>query len=105
MLFIGVAFLVEAVRKKELPGFLKSTGVLLVAGVIGVAANASSLYHTYEYSKETMRGGSELTQHVESSVTSDGLERDYITAWSYGIGETWTLLVPNTKGGGVGALV
>ena len=89
----------EAVRKKELPGFLKSTGILLVAGVIGVAANASSLYHTYEYSKETMRGGSELTQHVESSVTSDGLERDYITAWSYGIGETWTLLVPNTKGG------
>ena len=99
MLFIGIAFLVEAVRKKELPGFLRSTGVLLVAGIIGIAANASSLYHTYEYSKETMRGGSELTRHVENSVTSDGLERDYITAWSYGIGETWTLLVPNTKGG------
>ncbi len=78
---------------------MKSTGVLLVAGVIGVAANASNLYHTYEYSKETMRGGSELKQQVENNTTSNGLERDYITAWSYGVGETWTLLVPNTKGG------
>src|SRR5690554_6460272 len=99
MLFIGIAFLVEAIRKKEMPRFMKSTGVLLVAGIIGIAANASNLYHTYEYSKETMRGGSELTRHAEASVGSDGLERDYITAWSYGIGETWTLLVPNTKGG------
>ena len=99
MLFIGIAFLVDAIRKKEMPRFVKSTGVLLVAGIIGIAANASNLYHTYEYSKETMRGGSELTRHAEASVGSDGLERDYITAWSYGIGETWTLLVPNTKGG------
>ena len=99
MIFIGIAFLVDAIRKKEVPRFLKSTGVLLVAGVIGVAANASNLYHTYEYSKETMRGGSELKQPVQNNTTSDGLERDYITAWSYGVGETWTLLVPNTKGG------
>ena len=99
MLFIVVAFFVEAVRQKQVAGFLKSTAVLLVAGLIGVAANASSLYHTYEYSKETMRGKSELTHHGEENKTDDGLERDYITAWSYGIGETWTLLVPNTKGG------
>lgn len=99
MLFIAIAFLVEAIQKKELPGFLKSTAVLLVAGIIGVAANASNLYHTYEYSKETMRGKSELAHHGEENKTGNGLERDYITAWSYGIGETWTLLVPNTKGG------
>ena len=99
MLFIVIAFFVEAIRKKQLPDFLRSTAVLLVAGIIGVAANASSLYHTYEYSKETMRGKSELTHHGEENKTDDGLERDYITAWSYGIGETWTLLVPNTKGG------
>ncbi|WP_298650997.1 YfhO family protein [uncultured Proteiniphilum sp.] len=99
MLFIAIAFLVEAIRKKELPGFLKSTAVLIVAGIIGVASNASNLYHTYEYSKETMRGKSELTHHGEENKTGDGLERDYITAWSYGIGETWTLLVPNAKGG------
>lgn len=99
MLFIAIGFLVEAIQKKELPAFVKSTAVLLVAGIIGVAANASNLYHTYEYSKETMRGKSELAHHGEENKTGDGLERDYITAWSYGIGETWTLLVPNTKGG------
>lgn len=98
MLFMVIAFGVDALRKKELPDFMKATGVLLIAGLIGVAANASSLYHTYDYSKETMRGKSELTHHGEQH-TGDGLERDYITAWSYGIGETWTLLVPNTKGG------
>lgn len=99
MLFIAIAFLVEAIQRKELPGFLRSTTVLLMAGIVGIASNASSLYHTYEYSKETMRGKSELSHHGEENKTGDGLERDYITAWSYGIGETWTLLVPNTKGG------
>ncbi|RNC66947.1 YfhO family protein [Proteiniphilum sp. X52] len=99
MLFIAAAFFIEAIQKKELPGFLRSTAVLLAAGIIGVAANGSNLYHTYEYSKETMRGKSELAHHGEENKTGNGLERDYITAWSYGIGETWTLLVPNTKGG------
>lgn len=99
MLFMVIAFFVDAVRKKELPVFFKSTGIVIIAGMIGIAANASSLYHTYEYSKETMRGKSELTHHGEENKSDNGLERDYITAWSYGIGETWTLLVPNTKGG------
>jgi len=99
MLFIVIAFLVEAIRKNQLPDFLKSTAVLFFAGIIGVAANASNLYHTYEYSKESMRGKSELTHHGKENKTDDGLERDYITAWSYGIGETWTLLIPNAKGG------
>ncbi|KAA6309108.1 hypothetical protein EZS27_039339, partial [termite gut metagenome] len=57
-------------------------------------------YHTYEYSKETMRGKSELKQEGAAAVqTSSGLDRDYITQWSYGIGETFSLLVPNVKGG------
>jgi len=99
MLFIVIAFLVDAIRKKQLSAFLRSTAVILVAGIVGVAANTSNLYHTYEYAKETMRGKSELTHHGEENKTDNGLERDYITAWSYGIGETWTLLVPNTKGG------
>ncbi len=100
VLFIVIAFFVEAVRKKGTVDFMKATGVLVIAGIIGVAANTSSLYHTYEYSKETMRGKSELTTvHDATNATDNGLERDYITAWSYGIGETWTLLVPNTKGG------
>ena len=83
-------------------GWLKGTGVLIVAGLLGVAINASNLYHTYQYSKESMRGKSELTyknQKNPGNQTKDGLERDYITQWSYGIGETWTLLVPDIKGG------
>jgi hypothetical protein len=99
MLFMGIAFFVESLRKKDFRGFLQSTAVVAAAGILGVAANASNLYHTYEYSKETMRGKSELAHHGNENSTGDGLERDYITAWSYGIGETWTLLVPNTKGG------
>ena len=99
MLAIAIAYLVEAIRKKQLGVYAKATGVIVIAGLIGVTANISSLYHTYEYSKETMRGKSELSHHGAENKTEAGLERDYITAWSYGIGETFTLLVPNTKGG------
>ncbi len=99
MIAIAIAYLFEAIKKKELGVYAKSTGVLVIAGLIGVTANISSLYHTYEYSKETMRGKSELSHHSAENKTEAGLERDYITAWSYGIGETFTLLVPNTKGG------
>ncbi len=99
MIAIALAYFVEAIRKKQLGVYAKSTGVLIIAGLIGVTANISSLYHTYEYSKETMRGKSELSHHGAENKTDAGLERSYITAWSYGIGETFTLLVPNTKGG------
>lgn len=100
MLFMVIAYGVEAYKNKQLPRFWKATGVLVVAGLIGVAANLSNLYHTYSYSKETMRGKSELVFEGDAAQqTSSGLNRDYITQWSYGIGETWTLLVPNFKGG------
>lgn len=82
-----------------MPQFLKATGVLLMAGILGVCINLSNLYHTYEYSKETMRGKSELVKPDSHNQTKSGLERDYITQWSYGIGETFSLLVPNVKGG------
>ena len=99
MLFMAVAFGVDAWQKKEMPQFLKATGVLLMAGILGVCINLSNLYHTYEYSKETMRGKSELVKQDSNKQTKSGLERDYITQWSYGIGETFSLLVPNVKGG------
>ena len=99
MLFMAVAFGVDAWQKKEMPQFLKATGVLLMAGILGVCINLSNLYHTYEYSKETMRGKSELVKPDRHQQTKSGLERDYITQWSYGIGETFSLLVPNVKGG------
>ena len=100
ILFMVGAFFEDAWRKKELPQFFKATGVLIVAGLIGVSINLSNLDHTYEYSKETMRGKSELKyEGAAAKQTSSGLNRDYITQWSYGIGETFSLLVPNVKGG------
>ena len=100
ILFMVGAFFEDAWRKKELPQFFKATGGLIVAGLIGVSINLSNLYHTYEYSKETMRGKSELKyEGAAAKQTSSGLNRDYITQWSYGIGETFSLLVPNVKGG------
>ena len=100
ILFIAGAYFEQAWREKTLPQFFRASAVLVIAALIGVAANLSNLYHTYTYSKETMRGKSELVQTGEAAMqTSSGLDRDYITQWSYGIGETWTLLVPNFKGG------
>ena len=99
ILFMVIAWLVEAIRKKELAHFLKATGVCIAGGLIGVCINLSNLYHTWQYSQETMRGKSELVKANSANQTSSGLDRDYITQWSYGIDETWTLLVPNTKGG------
>ena len=100
ILFIVGAYFEQAWREKTLPQFFRASAVLVVAALIGVAANLSHLYHTYTYSKETMRGKSELVQTGEAArQASSGLDRDYITQWSYGIGETWTLLIPNFKGG------
>ena len=99
ILFMVIAYLVKAVREKQLSGFMKSTGVVAVAAVIGIAINLSSLYHTWQYQKESMRGKSELVKKNAANQTSSGLDRDYITQWSYGIDETLTLLVPDAKGG------
>ena len=97
--FLIIAWLVEAIREKQIMRFVKATGVCLAAGLLGVCMNLSNLYHTWQYGQESMRGKSELVKQNAANQTSSGLERDYITQWSYGIGETWTLLVPNTKGG------
>lgn len=99
ILFMIIAYLVDAIRNKELARFGKATAVCAAGAVIGICLNLSNLYHTWEYSKETMRGKSELVKKDVANQTSTGLDRDYITQWSYGIDETWTLLVPNTKGG------
>lgn len=104
LFFVG-AYFEKAWRTKTLPQFFKASTVLIVAALVGIAANVSNLYHTYAYSKETMRGKSELVQTGDAAKqTSSGLDRDYITQWSYGIDETLTLLVPNFKGGASAAL-
>ena len=104
LFFVG-AYFEKAWRTKTLPQFFKASAVLIVAALAAIAANVSNLYHTYAYSKETMRGKSELVQTGDAAKqTSSGLDRDYITQWSYGIDETLTLLVPNFKGGASAAL-
>lgn len=97
--FLVIAFLVEAIRQKQQKRFLKATAVCLAGAAIGVAINLSNLYHTWQYQKESMRGKTELAKGQSADQTDSGLGREYITQWSYGIGETWTLLIPNTKGG------
>ena len=104
LFFVG-AYFEKAWRTKTLPQFFKASAVLIVAALVGIAANVSNLYHTYAYSKETMRGKSELVQTGDAAKqTSSGLVRDYITLWSYGFDDTLTLLVPNFKGGASAAL-
>ena len=99
ILFMVIAYLAKSIREKQLAVFLKATGVLAAAALIGIAINLSSLYHTWQYQKESMRGKSELVKKDAANQTSSGLDRDYITQWSYGIDETLTLLVPDAKGG------
>lgn len=109
ILFLLVAYLVEAIREKTLPRFIKASLVTLGAGLIALGINSSNLYHTYEYGQETIRGGSELTplpsqDGKSTQANAQGLDKEYITAWSYGKGETFTFLIPNLYGGASGYL-
>ncbi len=99
ILFMVIAYLVEAVRNRQMARFGKSLGVCMAGAAIGICINLSNLYHTWQYGQESMRGKSELVKKNSANQTSSGLDRDYITQWSYGIDETWTLLIPNAKGG------
>ena len=99
ILFMVIAWLVDAIRNHQMARFWKASGVAVAAAAIGISINLSNLYHTWQYSKESMRGKSELVKKNSANQTDSGLDRDYITQWSYGLSETWTLLVPNTKGG------
>lgn len=98
---MAIAYLVAAIREKWMRRWVAATCSLAVAAILAFTANLPSLYNTYEYSKETIRGGhSELTSgKVEGNQTSDGLDRDYLTTYSYGRTETFSLLIPNIKGG------
>ena len=104
VVLLVIAYLVKAIIDKTVGRWCIATACLAVAAGLALAANSPNLYLTYKYSKETMRGGhSELTPAGEEAAkaqpTKDGLDKDYITKWSYGIDETFTLLIPNCKGG------
>lgn len=108
-LFVIVAFIIAFgvihYRAKTMPRFWKASGVLAIAALLAVGANLPNLYHTQKYSKESMRGGhSELTSENAGEESTSGLNRDYITQWSYGKMETFSLLIPNIKGGASGLL-
>ncbi len=99
---VGVmaVYLIEAIRSHKVKGWGISTGALAIAAILAVTANLPGLYNTYEYSKETMRGGhSELARDEVNPNATSGLDRDYITQYSYGTSETFSLLIPNVKGG------
>ena len=99
ILFMIIAFLVDAIRQGKMAHFAKATLICAAGAAIGICINLSNLYHTWQYGQESMRGKSELVKKNSANQTNSGLDRDYITQWSYGIGETWTLLIPNAKGG------
>ena len=106
LVIFGAYYLFEAIKNKQIPEFIRQTSVLVIAGVIALLCNAAMLYNTYKYSKETMRGKSELTINPQGTANKNitsGLDIDYLTQWSYGIGETWSLIIPDIKGGGSGA--
>lgn len=101
ILGIVIACLISAVREKKMRQWAIATGVLVVAGGLAVAANSPSLYLTYEYAKETMRGRhSELSSGNQPGASATaGLDKDYITQYSYQPSETFSLVIPNVKGG------
>ncbi|HSW68122.1 MAG TPA: hypothetical protein VLH16_06055, partial [Bacteroidales bacterium] len=102
-IIVGAALLINDIREKQSARFFKALGALSLAAIIALGLNFSKLFTTWEYSKDTIRGGSELTYDIEIQ-TGRGLDFEYATQWSYGIGETFTLLVPNLKGGESGRL-
>ncbi len=98
----GIFKLIETIVNKDYTHFLKAAGILLFAALLAVLTFTTNLWATYDYGKDTMRGKPELTK--DATVKSSGLDKDYITAWSVGIGEMWGLVVPNVKGGASGLL-
>ena len=97
IVILVIAELISDIKNKKLGHFFKASIGLAVAAIIGVLTCSTALYGNYEFGKETTRGKPVLTRN-ESNQTQ-GLDRDYITQWSYGKGETWSLLIPNAKGG------
>ena len=95
LLILAVVYLVYAIREGELKKYLKATGVLAIAAILAVIPAIGQLVPSADYAKESMRGGAVLKQEGKQS---SGLEIDYAYQWSYGIGETFTLLVPNLYG-------
>lgn len=98
ILAMVIAWLVTSIRNKRMKRWLAATACVIAAGCVAVCANSASLYNSYEYSKETVRGKATDLAPKEGE-SAEGMDRDAITAWSYGLDETFSLLIPNVKGG------
>lgn len=101
-LILGMTYLIYAIKEKQIKNFAISCGALIIAAVIAIMPNSSHLALNAEYAKHTMRGGSELTIKANDNTNNNekGLTIDYAYAWSYGVGETLTMLIPDFRGGG-----
>ena len=101
---LAVALLIDAARKKNLKHFFLASGGLLAAYLVAVLINYGNISLTNSYAKHTIRGGNDITMNPDGTSnkvnSTSGLDRDYVTQWSYGIGESFTLLSPYVKGGG-----
>jgi len=108
LVFLGIGEFIRYIKEKQLMRFLKVTGGLLVAYLFALGMNYGNLALTNDYSKYTIRGGNDITIGVDGTSTENiatsGLDKDYITQWSYGIKESMTLLSPNIHGGASSAL-
>ncbi len=96
LLLIIVKF-IYAIKQNEINKFIKASSILLVAAILAALPNITKLATTYEYGKDSIRGPSELTEKKKNDTK--GTDRDYAYAWSYGVGETLNLMIPNLKGG------
>lgn len=99
IVILAIAYLVSAIMKKEVMAWVKSSAALVVALALAVAANSPSLYNTYKYTAETIRGSHSALTDQSAPTATGGLDREYITQYSYGVSETFSLMIPNVKGG------
>ncbi|MFC4690731.1 YfhO family protein [Dokdonia genika] len=100
---LGIAYLIDAIKKKQLPHFFKASGVLVIAVLLGLATNATTLLATAEYAKTSIRGEQLLKDELAKDAVEDGLGFDYITQWSYGKLESLNLIASDFMGTGTAA--
>lgn len=97
ILMLGITELISAIKEKKLKTFSLAVAAMVIAAILAIGSNFSNLWSTYEYGQYSMRGKSELS--LDEDNQTSGLDKDYATQWSYGIAETFTLLIPNFQGG------
>lgn len=102
LFFVGIYFFIEALKEKKIKGFFITTGGIIAVYLLAFVINSENIVLTNDYAKYSIRGANDVTINPDGTISknqSNGLDRSYITQWSYGIGETFTLISPYVKGG------